>query len=44
MLIALAAWAQFRSTMNDPLGLKLQPARGPGEFLVIDHVERPSEN
>jgi uncharacterized protein (TIGR03435 family) len=26
------------------LGLKLEPAKGPGEFLVIDHVERPSEN
>jgi uncharacterized protein (TIGR03435 family) len=26
------------------LGLKLEPARGPKEFLVIDHVERPSAN
>jgi uncharacterized protein (TIGR03435 family) len=26
------------------LGLKLEPAKGPREFLVIDHVERPSEN
>jgi uncharacterized protein (TIGR03435 family) len=26
------------------LGLKLQPAKAMGEFLVIDHVERPSEN
>lgn len=26
------------------LGLKLEPSKGPGEFLVIDHVERPSEN
>jgi bla regulator protein BlaR1 len=26
------------------LGLKLTPAKGPGEILVIDHVERPSEN
>jgi uncharacterized protein (TIGR03435 family) len=26
------------------LGLKLAPAKGPGEFLVIDHVERPSGN
>lgn len=26
------------------VGLKLEPAVGPGEFLVIDHVERPSEN
>ena len=26
------------------LGLKLEPAKGSGEFLVIDRVERPSEN
>ncbi len=26
------------------LGLKLQSAKGPGEFIVIDHLERPSEN
>lgn len=26
------------------LGLRLEPAKGPVEVLVIDHVERPSEN
>jgi uncharacterized protein (TIGR03435 family) len=26
------------------LGLKLQAVKGPGEFLVIDHVVRPSQN
>jgi bla regulator protein blaR1 len=26
------------------LGLKLEPGKGPVEILVIDHVERPSEN
>jgi Protein of unknown function (DUF3738) len=26
------------------LGLKLEPTQGPEEILVIDHVERPSEN
>lgn len=26
------------------LGLKLEPGKGPGEILVIDHIERPSEN
>ena len=26
------------------VGLKLEPAKGSGEFLVIDRVEKPSEN
>ena len=26
------------------LGLKLEPGKAPGEFLVIDHVEKPSGN
>ena len=26
------------------LGLRLESAKGSGEFIVIDHVERPSEN
>jgi uncharacterized protein (TIGR03435 family) len=30
--------------MQEQLGLKLESARGPVEFLVIDHVEKPSEN
>lgn len=28
----------------EKLGLKLEPAKASAEFLVIDHVERPSEN
>jgi uncharacterized protein (TIGR03435 family) len=32
------------TAMPEQLGLKLEPARGPGEFIVIDHVEKPSEN
>ena len=26
------------------IGLNLEPAKGTGKFLVVDHVERPSEN
>jgi uncharacterized protein (TIGR03435 family) len=32
------------STGVQNLGLKIQAAHGPGELLIIDHVERPSEN
>jgi uncharacterized protein (TIGR03435 family) len=28
----------------EKLGLNLEPATGPGEFLVIEHIERPSAN
>jgi uncharacterized protein (TIGR03435 family) len=32
------------SAIQEQLGLKLEAAKGPVEVLVIDHVERPSEN
>lgn len=32
------------SAIQEQLGLKLVPTKGPREFLVIDHVERPSAN
>ena len=38
--------AKFSATMQalGKLGLKLAPAKAVGQFLVIDHVERPSGN
>ena len=30
--------------IQEQLGLRLVPAKGPVDVLVIDHVERPSEN
>jgi uncharacterized protein (TIGR03435 family) len=32
------------SSIRKQLGLQLSPGKGPREFLVIDHLERPSEN
>jgi uncharacterized protein (TIGR03435 family) len=32
------------TALEEQLGLKLVPARGPRDFIVIDHIERPSEN
>jgi uncharacterized protein (TIGR03435 family) len=36
--------ATIFSAIEDQLGLKLEPAKVPREFLVIDHVERPTPN
>jgi uncharacterized protein (TIGR03435 family) len=32
------------TVLQDQLGLKLDSAKGPVDVLVIDHIERPSEN
>jgi bla regulator protein BlaR1 len=42
-LDAPATFRAFRAAFTR-LGLKLEAAMGPGVFLVIDHVERPSGN
>jgi bla regulator protein blaR1 len=36
--------APFQNALRDQLGLKLKPSRAPIRTIVIDHVERPSEN
>jgi uncharacterized protein (TIGR03435 family) len=32
------------TALQEQLGLKLEAEKGPVEFLIIDHVEKPSEN
>lgn len=32
------------TTIQEQLGLKLESAKGPVDVLVIDHVEKPTEN
>jgi bla regulator protein BlaR1 len=36
--------AQMFSIVHDQLGLQLKPAKGQVETLVIDHIEKPTEN
>jgi len=36
-------FTQYQAALAQ-LGLKLEPAKGPGIYLVIDHIERPTGN
>jgi uncharacterized protein (TIGR03435 family) len=37
------AGPSFFVAIQEQLGLKLEPVKGPGQFFVIDHAEKPSE-
>jgi uncharacterized protein (TIGR03435 family) len=34
----------FFTAIQEQMGLKLEPAKGPVEVLLIDHIQQPSEN
>ena len=38
------AFARLSAALEEQLGLRLEPRKIPVDNLIIDHVERPSEN
>jgi uncharacterized protein (TIGR03435 family) len=39
-----SSWPSIFTAVEEQLGLKLEPGKGTVRTLVIDHIERPSEN
>lgn len=39
-----AAWPPLVTAIQDQLGLKLKTTKAPVKILVIDHIDKPSEN
>jgi uncharacterized protein (TIGR03435 family) len=38
------AGVSLSTALQQQLGMKLVSAKGPGDFLIVDRVERPSKN
>lgn len=39
-----AVGPSFIDALRDQLGIKLVPQKGPFDFLIVDHIEHPTEN
>jgi len=42
--IVYVGGGNFKDAVKDQLGLEMRPSKGPHDFLVIDHAERPTPN